>query len=79
MHVRRMFIFLGNLYHKYDSAINRRFLRIGSNFAHKPLSDELALEKGIEFFYEILFYCIVIGLPLYEIWRASEESAEKSA
>jgi len=47
MRVRKMFIFLGNLYHRYDSAINRRFLRIESNFAHKSLSDELALEKGI--------------------------------
>lgn len=51
MRVRRLFIFLGNFYHRFDSAINRRFLKIESNFAHKPLSDELALEKGIEFFY----------------------------
>lgn len=28
MLVRRMFILLGNFYHRYDSAINRRFLRI---------------------------------------------------
>lgn len=51
MQIRRFFILLGNFYHRYDSAINRRFLKIESSFAHKPLSDELALEKGIEFFY----------------------------
>lgn len=39
MHVRRAFITLGNFYHRYDSAINRHFLRIESSFAHKPLSD----------------------------------------
>jgi hypothetical protein len=79
MQMRRFFILMGNFYHRYDSAINRRFLKVESSFAHKPLSEELALEKGIEFTYEILFYCIVIGLPFYEIWRAAEESAEKSA
>lgn len=26
----------------------------------------------------MLFYVIVIGFPTYEIWRASEEAAEKS-
>ena len=46
-----MFIGLGNFYHGFDSAINRRFLKVSSQFAFKPLSDELALEKGIEFFY----------------------------
>ncbi len=45
--------------------INRKFLKIQSEFAFKPLNDELAMEKGIEFFYEIIFYTLVIGLPLY--------------
>ena len=43
MKVRKFFIFMGNFYHRYDSAINRHFLKIESNFAHKPLSEELAL------------------------------------
>ena len=45
--VRQLFIALGNSYHRYDSTINRKFLKINSQFAFKPLSDELALEKGI--------------------------------
>jgi hypothetical protein len=28
MRVRRFFIFMGNFYHRYDSTINRRFLKI---------------------------------------------------
>jgi optic atrophy 3 protein len=71
MHIRQMFISLGNFYHNFDSTINRKFLKISSQFAYKPLSDELAIEKGIEFFYEILFYLIVVGLPVYELWRGS--------
>lgn len=41
--IRQLFIQLGNFYHRFDSAINRRFLKITSQFAYKPLSDELAL------------------------------------
>jgi len=41
--VRVFFIYMGNLYHRYDSMINRKFLKIKSHFAHKPLNDELAL------------------------------------
>ena len=33
----------------------------------KPLNDEIALEKGIEFFYEIIFYIIIIAICSYEI------------
>ena len=36
------------------------------------------MEKGIEFFYEIIFYCIVIGLPLYEMNRQAQENKAKS-
>ena len=39
MLVRTMFIRLGNFYHRFDSTINRHFLRINSNFAFKPLND----------------------------------------
>ncbi len=45
--VRSMFIKLGNFYHRFDSTINRHFLKIHSQFAFKPLNNELALEKGI--------------------------------
>lgn len=47
MYVRQFFVKLGNFYHRFDSSINRKFLKISSQFAYKPLSDELAIEKGI--------------------------------
>ena len=40
-------------------------MKIETQLAYKPLNDELAIEKGVEFFYEIVFYLIVIGLPVY--------------
>ncbi len=33
----------------------------------KPLNEEIALEKGIEFAYEIIFYGLVIVICSYEI------------
>lgn len=69
--VRLAFIRLGNFYHRIEAKINRKFLNINSEFAFMPLNEELAVEKGIEFFYEIVFYSIVIGLPVYEMYRAS--------
>ena len=63
--LRTIFIRCGNFYHRWETKINKKFLKIESNFANKPLNDELALEKGIEFSYELIFYAIVIGLPIY--------------
>lgn len=45
-----------------------------TSVAHKPLNDNIALEKGIEFFYEIIFYMIILGFPIYELYIAAEES-----
>lgn len=70
--LRKAFIKLGNSYNKGETWLNRKFMKIETQFAYKPLNDELAIEKGIEFFYEIIFYSLVIGLPLYEMIRASE-------
>lgn len=44
---RQAFIYLGNTYHKGEAFINRKFMKIESQYAHKPLNDELAVEKGI--------------------------------
>jgi optic atrophy 3 protein len=71
---------MGNKYHYYDTLITRKFMKIqtDSDMFIKALNDDVAVEKGIEFFYEIIFYSIVIGLPLYEMYRASAESKAKA-
>lgn len=78
--IRRFFIFLGNKYHVFETKINRKFLNLSSNFAFriKPLSDEDAITKGVEFFYEVILYTILITIPLYEMNRGQNEAKEKS-
>jgi hypothetical protein len=33
----------------------------------KPITEEQALDKGIDMFIDIVFYSILIFLPLYEL------------
>lgn len=78
--LRRFFIFLGNKYHLFETKINRKFLNVSSEFAFriKPLNDDDALTKGVEFFYEIILYSILIIFPLYEMQKGQNEAKEKS-
>jgi len=80
IYIRRFFIFLGSKYHLFETKINRKFLNISSDFAFriKPLNDEDAIAKGVEFFYEIILYGILILVPLYEMNRGQNEAKEKS-
>jgi hypothetical protein len=39
--------------------------------APKPLSPELAAQKGVEMFYEIVFYGLAIMIPIYEYNRGN--------
>lgn len=41
------------------------------------LKEEVLLEKGVEAFYELAFYCIVIGLPMYELYKSAESADKK--
>ena len=79
-YIRRFFIFLGSKYHLFETKINRKFLNVSSEFAFriKPLNDEDAITKGVEFFYEIILYGILILVPLYEMNRGQNEAKEKS-
>jgi optic atrophy 3 protein len=70
---------LGNKYHVFETKLNKELLQLeNSDFFVKPLTQIEAVEKGIEFYYELLFYSIIIGLPLYELYRGSKEAEEKS-
>lgn len=43
----------------------------------KPLSDEIALERGIEFFYEVVFYAVIIMICSYEIAVGYQKGLDK--
>lgn len=77
---RTSFIRLGNKYNQLETYINRKFLKIETpdDLFIKPLSEDVALEKGIEFFYEILIYLILILLPLYELYITAESTQKKT-
>ncbi len=48
------------------------------DFYIKPLSDEAAFNKGVEYFVEIFFfYGILIIIAIYEV-KKSQESSEKT-
>ncbi|CAK85967.1 unnamed protein product (macronuclear) [Paramecium tetraurelia] len=78
--VRNGFIFLGNRYNALDVYLER--VSIGQSnqqFFIKPLTDETAFMKGTDLFSDVFIYICVLGLPLYEIIRQSNESALKEA
>lgn len=63
--MRKMFSSFGNKFNYYEQIINQKFLKIESAYAYKPLNDDLAIEKGINLFYEILFYALMLAIPIY--------------
>jgi len=79
-YLKIFFIRLGNFYNRVETKINKKFLKIeiADDIFIKPLSDDVALDKGVEFFYEIFFYSIVLSLPLYEMWIQQESNNKKA-
>lgn len=79
--IRTFFIRLGNYYNKMETKINKKFLKIEitDDVFIKPLSDDVAIDKGVEFFYEVIFYSIVLSLPLYEMYIQQVSNEKKAA
>ena len=77
---RMFFIRVGNRYNIIETKINKKFLKIqvADDVFIKPLSDDVALDKGVEFFYEVIFYTIVLSLPLYEMWIQQVATQKKN-
>lgn len=77
--VSRYLVMLGNKYHRMEVAINKRLMNVktDTDMFVKPLSPEIALEKGIEFFYEIVIYSLVLGLSVFELYKAQVSADEK--
>ena len=43
------------------------------------MDEQLAIERGIEFFYEVIFYAIIFSIPLMEIIRVANEKKTSRA
>lgn len=78
--LRGFFMRLGNTYNIMETKVNKKFLKIevAEDLFIKPLSEDVAVDKGVEFFYEIIFYSIILCLPLYEMWKQQESNQKKS-
>lgn len=74
----QLFMDLGNWHEKMDKLISQKALGIKSDYAFKPLHSELAIERGINFFYELLFYVAILVISLFELNKVSKESKAKS-
>ncbi len=74
--VERFFIYIGNREYRMDQWMNRKLIndQLVERVAVKPLNDDLALEKGIEFFYEFLVYFIIISVTVMELNKAANQS-----
>ena len=70
--MKKFYIVIGNRYHRFETKLNKDSLKIldEGELYIKPLSNTQAIEKGIDIFYEVLLYGIIIGFPIYELYRA---------
>jgi hypothetical protein len=57
--------------------MNHRVLKTSPRRSHTEFKEEFLLEKGVESFYEVLFYVIVLGLPFYELFKSSLAAQKK--
>jgi len=77
---KQFFIWLGNKYHTIDTKINKQYLELANEdfFIIQSLSDDHAIEKGVEFFWEIVFYSLLSGIPLYEMYQIHLDASIKA-
>jgi hypothetical protein len=59
------FIGFGRRWYSMEHWVNHSILKTNPKRQKTELKDDILLEKGVEAFYEILFYLIVLGLPFW--------------
>lgn len=69
---------MGTSFNAFETRINRKYLKTAdAKINVKILTESVAVDKGIEFFYEIIFYSIAIGFPTYELIRGARDTKTK--
>jgi hypothetical protein len=74
--VKNRMINIGQSYNYYYTKFNRKILRLKANDPIKLLSEDKAMEKGVEFVSEIIVYLIIIGIPIYELKKAMQNKSD---
>ncbi len=75
--LRWVFVGVGRHYHRFEHWLNHKILKTTHKSQITELKEEILLEKGIEAIYELFFYGIVIGVPLYELYVAAVSAQKK--
>lgn len=75
------FEWFGQKWHIFEYRLNR-FVQQQQNKQEKiappkPLAADVAAVKGVETFYEMVFYAIAIGIPIYEFNRSKRAELKK--
>jgi hypothetical protein len=77
--MHRFIMLFGQQAHRFEIYLNRKVVNNNNklDFYIKPLSEEAAFNKGVEYFVEVIFfYGILMGIAIYEV-NKSHISSEK--
>ena len=69
----------GQQAHKFEIHLNRKIVNQTQklDFYIKPLSEEAAFNKGVEYFVEVVFfYGVLIGIAVWEV-KKSQDASDK--
>ena len=75
--IRNKLITLGNTFHYYNTAFNRKIFKLSDKQPIKPLADDKALERGAELISETVVYSILLIIPTLEMIRSYKNSKKK--
>ena len=71
------FVFLGQRFNRFEVFLNRVVIQQMGLGEIKAIPDELAFNKGVEWFTEIIFfYGVLFGISIYEMRRSLRWSSE---
>ncbi|CAG9321602.1 unnamed protein product [Blepharisma stoltei] len=80
MYTKKVLVNLGQFYHTINIRIQRRaFNMSGGDSYIKPLTEDKAVDQGIEFFGEILVYGTLFTWGMYELNKYHQEGIRKEA
>ena len=72
------FINFGQLSFQMNNRLNKKVFNLRSIDLNKKLHEDKALEKGIEMFYEVFFYSLIISVSMYEYYKLTKTNKGKS-
>lgn len=80
--MHRFIGYCGQKAHVFEIQLNRKIVNNNQklDFYIKPLSEEAAFNKGVEYFVEVFFfYGVLIGIAVWEIKRSQDSSDRMKA